>query len=381
MGLFDFIKSQFIDVIEWTDPAADVLVYRFPMGDDQIMMGAKLTVRESQLAVFVNEGQIADIYQPGLYELTTQNMPLLTILKSWKYGFNSPFKAEVYFVNTRQFTDRKWGTTNPVMMRDPEFGMLRLRAFGIYAFKVADAAIFLKEVFGTLAEFTVDGITGQLQKAIVSGLSDTLGEARIPALDLAAQYNELSQLMQQHMQAHFEKLGLLLTSFYIENISLPEEVEKAIDARSRMGVLGDLARYTQLQAADAIGKIADKPMAGQAGGIDLAGMGVGMGVGQAVAQVMGQAMAGSVPAANQQAAQPAQPATPPQPAGSAAPIPVAAAAAQPDTVPCVACGRLISAQTKFCPECGAPQEKVCTQCGAKVGQAKFCPECGTKVGG
>jgi membrane protease subunit (stomatin/prohibitin family) len=377
MGLFDFIKSQLIDVIQWTDPTDNVMVYRFPMNGKEIMMNAKLTVRESQAAIFVNEGKIADVFAPGLYTLTTENLPLLTKIQSWKYGFNSPFKSEVYFVNTRQFTDQKWGTTNPVMMRDAEFGMLRLRAFGIYSFRVTDPATFLREVFGTQAEFSVDTITGQLRDSIVSKLSDTLGEAHIPALDLASQYNEISQLLLDHMQPEFNKLGLGLASFYVQNISLPDEVEKAIDARSKMGVLGDLGRYTQLQTAEAIGKIADKPAGGQAGGMDLAGIGVGLGVGQTIAQVMTQSMAGAGTAAAQAAQAQAVAATP------AAPVPPAAASAaepvQAQTQACPSCGKTIPASAKFCPECGArttPVAKLCTKCGADVGNAKFCPECG-----
>lgn len=352
MGLFNFIKSQLIDVIEWTDHADDIMVYRFPMDGKEIMMGAKLTVRESQAAVFVNEGQIADVFHPGLYELTTSNMPVLTKLKSWKYGFNSPFKAEVYFVNTRQFTNQKWGTANPVMMRDPEFGMLRLRAYGIFSFRVTDPAVFLKEVFGTRAEFSVDGIVGQLRKKVVTIFSDTLGEANIPALDLAAQYRELGAMLMGHLRDDFGRLGLGLASLYIENISLPEEVEKAIDARSRMGVLGDLGRYTQLQTADAIGDIAKKEGGGQVGGVDMAGIGVGMGVGQTIAQNMTRSMNNDN---SQQNVNPAQ-----------------------EQIQCPSCGHMHDRSSKFCPECGAPRIKKCTACGADVGTAKFCPECGAK---
>jgi len=191
MGLINFIKNQFIEVIEWVDQSNEVMVYKFPVANNQIKIGAKLTVRESQVAIFVNEGTIADIFIPGLYELKTENMPVLTTLKSWKYGINSPFKADVYFVNTKQFTDQKWGTTNPIMMRDTEFGMLRLRAFGIYSFRVSDAAKFMKEIFGTNGSFDTESITGQLKRSIVSGFTDILGEAKVAAIDLAQNYTNI----------------------------------------------------------------------------------------------------------------------------------------------------------------------------------------------
>ena len=285
MGIIDFIKTQFIEVIEWTETSPDVMVYRFPVANKEIKMGAQLTVRESQAAVFVNEGAIADVYGPGRYELTTQNMPILTKLKSWKYGFNSPFKAEVYFVNTRQYTDRKWGTQNPVMMRDAEFGMLRLRAFGIYSFKVERPEVFLKEVFGTAAEFTADAIEGQLKRSIVSGLSDLLGEAGIPALDLASRYDELSAGARDKLKPRFEAFGLALVTFYVENISLPEEVEKVLDQRTSMGVIGDMGKYAQYQSAQAIRDAAQN----QGGGA--AGAGVGLGAGVALGNLMGQSLA------------------------------------------------------------------------------------------
>ena len=192
MGLFDIFTSQLIDVIEWKDNSADTMVHRYDRNGKEIMMGAQLTVRESQVAVMVNEGRIADVFQPGRYELSTQNMPIMTALQSWKFGFNSPFKAEVYFINTRQFLDQKWGTSNPVMMRDAEFGMIRLRAFGNYSFRVADPVVFLREVFGTSAYMTVDGVNGQIKRTLVSGLSDAIAQSKIPALDLAANYDELS---------------------------------------------------------------------------------------------------------------------------------------------------------------------------------------------
>lgn len=360
MGIFsavkDAVKGQLIDVIEWSDNSSTTMVHKYDMNGKEIMMGAQLTVRESQVAVFVNEGQLADVFQPGRYELSTSNMPVLTAIKSWKYGFNSPFKSDVYFVNTKQFLDRKWGTSNPVMMRDAEFGMIRLRAFGIYSFKVSDAATFMKEVFGTTALMTVDGVEGQIKRTLVSGLSDAIAESKIPALDLAANYEELANYALNAMNPKLAALGLTLCSFVIENISLPEEVEAAMDKRTSMGVLGDLNKYTQFQAAEAMREAANNPNGG-----NMAGLGVGMGAGAAMGQLFNQSMM-----ANQQAAAPVAPAVP-----AAAP-----------TAFCVACGASIPAGSKFCPECGAKQavETVCPGCGAAVTPgSKFCPECGAKL--
>ncbi len=345
----NIVNSQLIDVIEWKDDTQNTMVHRYDMNGKEIMMGAQLTVRESQVAVFVNEGQLADVFQPGRYELTTQNMPILTALKAWKFGFNSPFKSDVYFVNTKQFLDRKWGTSNPVMMRDAEFGMIRVRAFGIYAFRVSNPETFLKEVFGTNGMFTVEDVEGQIKRTLVSGLSDAIAESKIPALDLAANYEELSQYALKALSPKIEALGLTLTSFVIENISLPEEVEKSIDKRTSMGVVGDLNKYSQYQAAEAMREAANNPGGG------MAGMGVGMGAGAAMGQMFAQSMAGT----QQQAP-----------------------AAQAATVPCVSCGKPIPAGSRFCPECGAPQNAAskCAKCGYELQPgAKFCLNCGQKV--
>ena len=341
------IRSQLIDVIEWKDASQDTMVYRYDCEGKEIMMGAQLTVRESQVAVMVNEGQLADVFTPGRYELQTQNMPIMTALKSWKFGFNSPFKAEVYFVNTKQFLDQKWGTSNPVMMRDTEFGMIRLRAFGIYAFAVDDPKVFLKEVFGTNGMYTTEDVTGQIKRTIVSGLSDAIAQSKIPALDLAANYDELGAYALQTLSPRIKSLGLKLTSFVIENISLPEEVEKAMDRRTSMGVVGDLNKYAQFQAAESMRDAANN----QNGA---AGMGAGFGA----AAMMGQMMNASFTGGAQQQQQP-----PVQAQGQ-----------------CIACGAGIAAGAKFCPECGASQNPVCKACGAKVAPgAKFCPECGQKI--
>ena len=324
MGIFDLLKGQLVDVIEWKEDSPSVMVHRYENNGKAIMMGAQLTVRESQVAVMVNEGKIADVFGPGRYELSTQNMPIMTALQSWKYGFNSPFKAEVYFINTHQFLDQKWGTSNPVMMRDKEFGMIRLRAFGIYSFRVAEPTVFLKEVFGTSAYMTVDGVNGQIRHTLVSSLSDAIAQSNIPALDLAANYDELSLKALQAIAPRVSALGLKMENLVIENISLPEEVEKAMDHRTSMGVVGDLGKYTQYQAAEAMREAANNP-----GGF--AGMGAGFGAGAMMANAMQNA--------SQTAAQTAQ------------------------TVQSADAG-----ETKFCHECGARIPRT----------AKYCPECGVK---
>lgn len=279
MGIFDKLKAEFIDIIEWLDPSNDIMLYRFDRYHNEIKNNAKLIVRESQVAVFVSEGQVADVFQPGMYTLETKNLPILTTLKGWKYGFNSPFQAEVYFANTRNFTDRKWGTKNPVMMRDPEFGPIRLRAFGSYAVRVKDPVKVIKEIAGTDGHFTTEEITEQLKNIIITRFSDALAESKIPAIDMASQYDEMSHLVHEKIKAEFEQYGLELTKFLIENVSFPPEVEEAIDKRNSMGVIGNLQNYMQYQAANALESAAQNP-----GGT--AGEGIGLGMGFAMANQM-----------------------------------------------------------------------------------------------
>lgn len=282
-GFINRLLNQWIEVIEWLDDSSDTLVYRFPVANQEIKMGAKLIVRETQAAVFVNEGQIADVFMPGTHTLSTQNMPILTMLRSWPYGFNSPFKAEVYFVNMRQFTDLKWGTANPIMMRDAEFGMVRLRAFGNYSIRVTDPAKFLKEVAGTEGLFQTDQISGQLRNMVVANFTDALAELNVAALDLAKNYMELSQQLQGKLAQDFQEYGLALTKFLIENISLPPEVEQMLDKRTSMGIVGDMNKFTQFQAANAIEAAANNP----GGGGDISS-GLGIGAGLAMGQQMAQ---------------------------------------------------------------------------------------------
>lgn len=377
MGLFNFIKSQFIEVIEWTDNSSNIMVYRFPVMDKEIKMGAQLTVRESQTAVFVNEGQIADVFGPGRYELTTQNMPVLTKLKSWKYGFNSPFKADVYFINTKQFTDQKWGTSNPIMMRDAEFGIIRLRAFGIFSFRVSDPVVFLKELFGTNEVFDTDNIIGQLKRSIISGLTDLLGESKVPAIDLAMYYDELSNQAKEKLQSRFSDYGFQLSTFYIENISLPEEVEKVVDKRTSMGVIGDIQQYAKYQTAEAIRDAAKNESGG------FAGLGAGLGAGSVIGSMMGEAVKamGQKP----QEVQASSGITCP---GCGALVPAGykfcggcGKSLASSKVKCTKCGKEIDPGLKFCSECGSPQvsDKFCKNCGNKLDiETKFCPKCGTK---
>ena len=295
MGLWDFIKTELIDIIEWLDSSGDTMVYRFERHDNEIKNGAQLIVRPGQAAVFVDQGQIADVFGPGRYELKTENLPLLSTLQGWKYGFNSPFKAEVYFVSTKVFTDLKWGTKNPIMLRDPEFGPVRLRAFGTYAVKVGEPGKFIAQIVGTNGVFTTDGISDQIRNFIVSRFTEALGEGKIPALDLAANFSELGAAVKTVIGPEVGEYGLEITTFLVENISLPEEVEKALDKRTSMGVIGNLNAYTQFQAANAMEAAADNPGGGAADGM---GLGMGFAMAQQMANAFGQgAGAGAAPPA------------------------------------------------------------------------------------
>ncbi|WP_085130548.1 SPFH domain-containing protein [Sporosarcina ureae] len=372
MGFFNMFKNQFIEVIEWQAQDANTLVYQFPVHNNEIKMGAELTVRESQVAVFVNEGEIADVFGPGRHILYTQNMPILTKLKSWKYGFDSPFKAEVYFINTKQFINQKWGTSNPIMMRDPDFGMIRLRGYGIYSYRVSEPTVFLRELFGTNSSYDTNSIEGHLKKMIISGLSDLFAESQLPALDLSMHYDELSEKGKEKMMSRFAAFGFEITSLYIENLSLPKEVEQAMDKRTSMGVLGNMQQYQQYQAAEAM-----RDAAQNEGG--MAGAGVGMGAGMGMGQVMANAM-------NQNQQQPqAQAATKSCPHCQATINADAKFCGQcgksveTDKVPCVKCETMIPKDAKFCSVCGTSQatEKICPACShANLPGAKFCAECG-----
>lgn len=283
MGLWDKLRGELIDIIEWLDDSRDTMVYRFPRYNNEIKYGARLVVRESQVAAFVNEGRLADVFYPGTYTLETKNLPILSTLQGWKYGFESPFKAEVYFVSTRIFAGRKWGTKNPIMLRDSEFGPVRLRAFGTFGLRISEPATFLRQFVGTDGRFTVNELGDQIRDMVVARFADILGESKIPVLDLASNYDELGKFVTDRIHSDFAQFGLDVQAMVIENISLPSEVEAALDKRTSMGVIGNLNAYTQYQAANAMESAAQNP-----GGMAAGGMGMGMGF--AMANQMGQAM-------------------------------------------------------------------------------------------
>lgn len=286
MGLWDKLMGEFVDVIEWTDDTDDTLVYRFERHGNEIKYGAKLTVRESQMAVFVNEGEVADVMGPGLYVLETRNLPLLSTLQNWDHGFQSPFKAEVYFFNTRQFTNLKWGTRNPVIIRDQEFGGVRVRAFGTYSIRIADPRKFMQEIMGTDGNFSISQISDQLRNLIVTRFSQVVANANIPVLDMAANYEQLGQFVTQRIAPEFESYGLKLTGIWVENISLPSEVEDALDKRTSMGMIGNLDKYLHYQTAQGIGSGSGNS------GLD---MGMGFAVASKMAETLNKPAAGSPP--------------------------------------------------------------------------------------
>ena len=350
MGLFNFIKRQLLEVVEWEDETKDTIVYRYPLNDrEELMTSSTLVVRESQCAIFMHKGKICDVFGPGTYKLTTENIPFLTKILSLPTGFESRIKAEIYYVNTKQFIGQKWGTQNPIMMRDKDFGNVRLRGFGTYAFKVVDVKTFMEEVLGTNSLYKVSDIEENNKSLIVHGMSDALGEGKISALDLAGNYKEVSDLVKKQVNVEFLKLGMKLSNFIIENISLPEEVEKALDERTRLGIMEEkLDVYTKLKVADAVGDAAKNE-----GGGNFAGLGVGLGAGATLGRVFADTMSGN-------------------------PNEKTAAAAK-----LCSCGAKNAASAKFCSECGKKFSKkvFCSNCGVEVkANAKFCSECGNKLG-
>ncbi|MBP5307760.1 MAG: SPFH domain-containing protein [Clostridia bacterium] len=353
--------------IEWTDDSHNVLVYKYPFknGGREVNNRSTLTVRESQMAVFVYKGQICDVFAPGFYKLDTNIYPILTKLAAWTYGFQTPITMEVYFINTKQFTGNKWGTQNPILMRDPEFGSIRVRGFGQFAFKVDDCGAFLRELFGTNSTFTKEDILEHLRGLVVSHLTDAIGESKLSAIDLAGNTIEFQQIVTETVQEGFKDIGLQLTKFVIENMSVPPEVEKAFDERSRLGILGDKTDVMmRMAAADALKEAAKNP--GMGGAFMSAGVGLGAGAG------LGQMM-------NEAFKQPQQP-QPQQPQQQAAAA--GAAAATAGGAVCHSCGAAIPAGSKFCPVCGEKQnvKRFCPECGKEVAPgAKFCPECGMKL--
>jgi membrane protease subunit (stomatin/prohibitin family) len=285
MALMDFIKKQFIDILEWVEAGDGVLAWRYPIADREIQYGASLTVRESQMAVFVNEGKVADVFGPGIYKLTTQTLPVLTYLKNWDKLFQSPFKSDVYFFSTRQQIDQRWGTTQPVTIRDKDFGAVRLRAFGNYAYRIADPKLFHTEISGTRDAYTVAELDGQLRGLMLQHISDAVASAGIPFLDLAANQVEFAKLLRDVTAPEFTKLGLALEVVTVQNVSLPEELQKVLDQRIGMGMVGnDMGKFMQYQTGQAIPKMAE----GGGGGSGIAGDAMGLGAGVALGQVLAQ---------------------------------------------------------------------------------------------
>ncbi len=332
MTLKQFLGKQFIDVIQWNEPEDGMLAYRYPMEDMEIQNGGQLTVRESQLAAFVNEGKIADVFRPGLHTLNTRNLPLLTDLLNWDKEFESPFKSDVYFFSTRLQIDQKWGTSTPITIRDKEFGAVRLRGYGIYSYRIADPRIFFIKVTGTRERYYSTELEGQLRETIVARMTDILASSDVSFLDMAKNQAALGQKIAEQMKPAFAALGLELDQFVVESISLPDELAKVMDQRIGMSMAGDLGRFTQFEAAESLEEAATNP-----GGA--AGMGVGLGAGAAMAQaVMTQAKAawngGIQPVAN---------------------APSTDAAAPASTRFCIECGKSIPGRAKFCPECGKAQ--------------------------
>ncbi len=316
MGLMDFIKKQFIDVLEWTEPADGILAWRYPMAGNEIQYGASLTVRESQMAVFVNEGKVADVFGPGMYKLTTQTLPVLTYLQNWDKLFQSPFKSDVYFFSTRQQIDQRWGTTQPVTIRDPDFGAVRLRAFGNYSYRIADPRLFHTEISGTRDTYTVAELDGQLRGLMLQHISDAVAASGVAFLDLAANQVEFARALQAATAPAFERLGLKLEVVTMQNVSLPEELQKILDQKIGMGMVGnDMGKFMQYQTAQSIPKFAEG--AGSGGG-SVAGDAMGLGAGVALGQVLAGQLAGGLQGAQPQA-----------PAAAAAPT---AAAIRPDEV-------------------------------------------------
>ncbi|MEO8104154.1 MAG: SPFH domain-containing protein, partial [Betaproteobacteria bacterium] len=312
VDLWKKLTGELIDIVEWLDDSNNTLVYRFERMNNEIKYGAKLTVREGQMAVFINEGQLADVFKPGMYTLTTQNLPILATLKGWKYGFESPFKAEVYFVSTRKFTDLKWGTPGPATMRDSEFGIVRATAFGIYTIRVKDPAIFIKDISGTEGRFTTDAIQENLRGKIGLRIKEVMPELGLSIIDLEAKVSQMGNMLRDRIAADFEGMGLELCEVQVQDVGLPEEVEKAIDKRGAMAAVGNLQAYTQYETASAIRDAATTPNSAAGAGM---GLGAGFAMGGAMAGQMGAAMAAG--AAGMGAGAPAGAVPPPLPADSA----------------------------------------------------------------
>lgn len=353
-----------LKVIEWKDDTRDTLVYKIDLKKDYITKGSTLTVRESQAAVFCDKGRMADVFLPGYYKLSTDNVPILTKLMSWKYGFESPFKSDVYFVNTKQFTGCKWGTVNPIIIRDADYGAVRVRAYGTYSYRVDDPYVFLTELSGTNSSFKTQDINDWLRSLVVTRVSDIVGESKIPVLDMAGNLVEFGEIVQERLGEAFKEIGLKLTRFNFENFSMPEELERALDQSASLGILGkNMNVYMQKAQADAMLAAAKNPGAGSTMGAGM-GMGMGMSMGAMFGNMYNQNLGNQN---NNQANQANNSNNAAKPVGGAAAY-------------CSNCGAALTAGAKFCPECGNKVASVCPKCGKPVQpNAKFCPECGEKL--
>ena len=338
--------------IEWVDNSKNTIVYKYKQGSNQVNKGSVLTVRESQVAIFVYKGKVADVFEPGFYKLDTDNMPIITKLLSWKYSFETPFKADIYFVNTKLFTNQKWGTSNPILIRDKDYGAVRVRGFGTYRFKVNDARDFMNNLSGTNSSYETDDINNYLKSLIVSSITDTIGENKIPVLDLAGNLEELSNMVKEKLTNTFKEIGITLAKFNFENFSLPEEIEKALDKNATLNIYkGNMETYTQVETLEAMKNAASNP--GGMGGTFGAGLGLSMGLNMANQFNNNASKA-------QQAYNKVK--------------------NESNTMFCTNCGAKVPENAKFCSECGNKLNSVCPKCGATIKDgAKFCSECGERL--
>ena len=334
-----------LKIVEWKDNSTNTIVYKVDMKKDYITRGSKVIVRDSQVCIFADKGRMADVFEPGTYTMSTDNIPILTKLMSWAYGFESPFKSDVYFVNTKQFANNKWGTSNPIIVRDQEFGAVRVRCYGTYNFRVKDAYTFMKELSGTRSSYKTEDITDWLRSMVVTNTSDAIGESGIPILDMAGNLLDLSEAIRLKMAEKMNSIGVELTSFNIENFSMPETLEKALDKQVELGLMRkNIDIYTQMSQAEALKEAAKNP--GMAG--SMMGAGIGLGMGANMAQSLN----------NMTKQEPVK----------------------EEKMVCPHCGKEIKKGAKFCPECGKPTGSVCPKCGKPVNEgAKFCPECGASL--
>lgn len=337
------VKMALLNVIEWANEQPNEILHKINTKDNIVKRGSALTVREGQVAVFCDKGRMADVFLPGYYKLETDTLPILTALMSWKYAFESPFKSDIYFVSTKKFVNQKWGTATPVIIRDKEYGTVRVRGYGAYSYRIVDAFVFLTELVGARNTFTEQDVTDYLRSKLVMGISDALGECNISVADMAGNLMELSEVVEKKLEQHFSKLGVELSSFVFESVSLPDEVQKALDENVRLGVLRrNVDVYTELAKADALKEAAKNP--GMAGSI--LGAGIGLGIGSSMGKSMGESLDNTVKSGKV----------------------------------CQKCGSQQDINAKFCSECGTKLKIVCPSCGKELtAETKFCPECGEKI--